>query len=304
MLIIREPEMNDHQIQEQGEQERNLGLPSHNRDTEIPEKRVEDPPIRDNGSKDLLEPLTDEEEGELMDDEDFEKMIELYTDPEPEIAFVENTDDLMEDEEQEMERARLEREKSSKMEKKETKGTEANASDPTVPVPTANKIPNSQKGKDADTRPTRNTTGQASRERGDKEERAITEKKRRRTPRSPDLFPEPFFHGGGDAVIPGCWKTGPAISSFLSSGGTLSQLLKKFLGNDSQYVQQGGGGGGSWSAPFKTWQSIYNYDITDGLVDEEERKLVLGGEVALSSEQADPAVLDSRTAMAACLCVF
>ncbi|KAL0716613.1 hypothetical protein Bca4012_065935 [Brassica carinata] len=285
MLIIREPEMNDHQIQEQGEQERNLGLPSHNRDTEIPEKRVEDPPIRDNGSKDLLEPLTDEEEGELMDDEDFEKMIELYTDPEPEIAFVENTDDLMEDEEQEMERARLEREKSSKMEKKETKGTEANASDPTVPVPTANKIPNSQKGKDADTRPTRNTTGQASRERGDKEERAITEKKRRRTPRSPDV-------------------KGVAASKKLAIHGRASPKNKMFLGNDSQYVQQGGGGGGSWSAPFKTWQSIYNYDITDGLVDEEERKLVLGGEVALSSEQADPAVLDSRTAMAACLCVF
>ncbi|KAG2260302.1 hypothetical protein Bca52824_079596 [Brassica carinata] len=188
------------------------------------------------------------------------------------------------------------------------------------------------------------------------------------------LFPEPFFHGGGDEVIPGCWKTDPAITSFLSSGGTLSQLLEKyinstlpyivsqnrtavywedvlldakikvdssvlpkghtilqtwnngnantkrivaagyrvivssseyyyldcghggFLGNDSQYDQQGGGGsgGGSWCAPFKTWQSIYNYDITDGLVDEEERKMVLGGEVALWSEQADPTVLDSR----------
>lgn len=189
------------------------------------------------------------------------------------------------------------------------------------------------------------------------------------------LFPEPFFHGGGDEVIPGCWKTDPAITSFLSSGGTLSQLLEKyinstlpyivsqnrtavywedvlldaqikvessvlpkehtilqtwnngpvntkrivaagyrvivssseyyyldcghggFLGNDSQYDQQGGGGGsdgGSWCAPFKTWQTIYNYDITDGLVDEEERKLVLGGEVALWSEQADPTVLDSR----------
>uniref|UniRef100_A0A1J3IYZ7 Beta-hexosaminidase n=1 Tax=Noccaea caerulescens TaxID=107243 RepID=A0A1J3IYZ7_NOCCA len=187
-------------------------------------------------------------------------------------------------------------------------------------------------------------------------------------------FPEPFFHGGADEVVPGCWKTDPAISSFLSSGGTLSQLLEKyinstlpyivsqnrtavywedvlldaqikadpsvlpkehtilqtwnngpentkrivaagyrvivsssefyyldcghggFLGNDSQYDQQGGGGGGggSWCAPFKTWQSIYNYDITDGLVDEEERKLVLGGEVALWSEQADSTVLDSR----------
>ncbi|CAN8306187.1 unnamed protein product [Cochlearia groenlandica] len=189
-------------------------------------------------------------------------------------------------------------------------------------------------------------------------------------------FPEPFFHGGGDEVIPGCWKTDSTITSFLSSGGTLSQLLEMyinstlpyivsqnrtvvywedvlldaqikvdssflprehtilqtwnngpentkrlvaagyrvivsssefyyldcghggFLGNDSQYDQQGSGGGdssgGSWCAPFKTWQNIYNYDITDGLVNEEERKLVLGGEVALWSEQADSTVLDSR----------
>uniref|UniRef100_A0A5B6YPQ6 Beta-hexosaminidase n=1 Tax=Davidia involucrata TaxID=16924 RepID=A0A5B6YPQ6_DAVIN len=69
-----------------------------------------------------------------------------------------------------------------------------------------------------------------------------------------------------------------------------------FLGNDSQYDQQPGSdqdNGGSWCGPFKTWQTIYNYDITYGL-SEEEAKLVLGGEVALWSEQADPAVLDSR----------
>ena len=41
------------------------------------------------------------------------------------------------------------------------------------------------------------------------------------------------------------------------------------------------------------WQTIYNYDITYGL-SEEEANLVLGGEVALWSEQADPAVLDAR----------
>ncbi|KAK6162820.1 hypothetical protein DH2020_002661 [Rehmannia glutinosa] len=34
--------------------------------------------------------------------------------------------------------------------------------------------------------------------------------------------------------------------------------------------------GGSWCGPFKTWQLIYNYDITYGLT-EEESKLVLGG---------------------------
>ncbi|KAL3537267.1 hypothetical protein ACH5RR_000633, partial [Cinchona calisaya] len=69
-----------------------------------------------------------------------------------------------------------------------------------------------------------------------------------------------------------------------------------WAGNDSQYNQPPGtnlGNGGSWCAPFKTWQTIYNYDITYGL-HIEEAKLVLGGEVVLWSEQADPAVMDPR----------
>lgn len=189
------------------------------------------------------------------------------------------------------------------------------------------------------------------------------------------MFPEPFFHAGADEVTPGCWKTDPTIQSFLSNGGSLSQVLEKFvnetfpyiaslnrtviywedvlldgvvkvdssildpkytilqtwnngpnntkkivdagyraivssadyyyldcghggfLGNDSQYDQlvssDTASKGGSWCAPFKTWQTIYNYDITYGL-SEEKAKLVLGGEVALWSEQADPTVLDSR----------
>ncbi|GAV69098.1 Glyco_hydro_20 domain-containing protein/Glyco_hydro_20b domain-containing protein [Cephalotus follicularis] len=190
------------------------------------------------------------------------------------------------------------------------------------------------------------------------------------------MFPEPFYHAGADEIVPGCWKTDPTIQSFLSNGGTLSQVLEifvnstfpyivslnrtavywedvlldadikvnpsclppdltilqtwnngpnntkkivaagyraivsssefyyldcghgSFLGNDSQYDQQAGGAGnsgdgGSWCGPFKTWQTIYDYDITYGL-SEEEAKLVLGGEVALWSEQADPTVLDSR----------
>ncbi|XP_010037508.2 beta-hexosaminidase 2 [Eucalyptus grandis] len=188
------------------------------------------------------------------------------------------------------------------------------------------------------------------------------------------LFPDQFYHAGADEIIPGCWKADPTIQAFLSSGGTLSQLLETFvnstlpyilslnrtavywedvlldpiikvdksllppehtilqtwnngpnntkkivssgyraivsssdfyyldcghgdfLGNDSQYDQPPGsnqGNGGSWCGPFKTWQTIYNYDITYGLT-EEEATLVLGGEVALWSEQADPTVLDAR----------
>ena len=189
------------------------------------------------------------------------------------------------------------------------------------------------------------------------------------------LFPEPFYHAGADEIIPGCWKAEPAIQTFLSNGGTFSQLLEifinstfpyivslnrtvvywedvlldanvkvdptmlppentilqtwnngpnntkqivasgyrtivsssdfyyldcghgSFLGNDSQYDQKPGtdteNNGGSWCGPFKTWETIYNYDITYGLSDA-EAKLVLGGEVALWSEQADPTVLDAR----------
>ncbi|XVF56952.1 hypothetical protein PTKIN_Ptkin06aG0162400 [Pterospermum kingtungense] len=189
------------------------------------------------------------------------------------------------------------------------------------------------------------------------------------------LFPETFYHGGADEIVPGCWKADPTIQSFLSNGGTLSQVLETFInstlpyivslnrtvvywedvlldgnvkvdpsflpkehtilqswnngtnntkkiteagyrvivsssdfyyldcghgdfvGNDSQYDPQttrgGSPNGGSWCGPFKTWQTIYNYDITYGL-SEDEIKLVLGGEVALWSEQAGPTVLDSR----------
>ncbi|KAI4323320.1 hypothetical protein L6164_022935 [Bauhinia variegata] len=69
-----------------------------------------------------------------------------------------------------------------------------------------------------------------------------------------------------------------------------------FTGNNSNYDNQTSGStgnGGSWCGPFKTWQTIYNYDITFGLTEEEE-KLVLGGEVALWSEQSDQTVLDGR----------
>lgn len=196
------------------------------------------------------------------------------------------------------------------------------------------------------------------------------------------LFPDPFYHSGGDEVTPGCWTTDPTIQAFLSNTSStrnqsrngLSDLLQifvnstlpyvishnktsiywedvlldasvrvdpsilprdhtilqtwnggpgntkrivssgyraivsssdyyyldcghgSFVGNDSQYDQPPGtdqGNGGSWCAPFKTWQLIYNYDITYGLT-QEEKSLVLGGEVALWSEQADPTVLDSR----------
>ncbi|KAL8229676.1 hypothetical protein R6Q57_014576 [Mikania cordata] len=188
------------------------------------------------------------------------------------------------------------------------------------------------------------------------------------------LFPDAFYHGGADEVVPGCWKADLIIQNYLTHNGTLSQVLEIFInntnpfilslnrtavywedvildpginvnpsilrpettimqtwnngpentkrlvsagyrtivsssdfyyldcghgdfsGNNSAYDQAPGfnqTNGGSWCGPFKSWQLIYNYDITYGLT-EEEARLVLGGEVALWSEQSDPRVLDSR----------
>ncbi|CAO3660348.1 unnamed protein product [Rhizopus stolonifer] len=75
-----------------------------------------------------------------------------------------------------------------------------------------------------------------------------------------------------------------------------------WLGNDTSYISplqietpndtsNYGGSGGSWCAPFKTWQRIYSYDMTFNITDKDR---VLGGEVALWSEQSGPTVLDGR----------
>ncbi|KAJ2057778.1 Glucosamine-6-phosphate isomerase (Glucosamine-6-phosphate deaminase) (GNPDA) (GlcN6P deaminase) [Coemansia sp. RSA 922] len=52
--------------------------------------------------------------------------------------------------------------------------------------------------------------------------------------------------------------------------------------------------GNSWCDPFKTWMHIYNFDPMANITSPKERKLVIGAEVALWSEQSDPTVLDAR----------
>lgn len=51
-----------------------------------------------------------------------------------------------------------------------------------------------------------------------------------------NAFPDPFIHAGADEIIPGCWKADPTIQSFLSNGGTLSQLLEKFVNQTLPYI--------------------------------------------------------------------
>jgi hexosaminidase len=54
-----------------------------------------------------------------------------------------------------------------------------------------------------------------------------------------------------------------------------------------------GGGGGSWCAPYKSWQRIYDYDFTANLT-AAEAKHVLGAEAPLWSEQVDDVTISSK----------
>ncbi|CAG8619881.1 5285_t:CDS:2, partial [Ambispora leptoticha] len=76
-----------------------------------------------------------------------------------------------------------------------------------------------------------------------------------------------------------------------------------WVGNDNRYDQNvdngkilfnfAGGSSGSWCNGYKTWQRIYSYDIDFNLT-AEEKKHVIGGEVALWSEQSDSVVMDAK----------
>ncbi|KAJ2080237.1 Glucosamine-6-phosphate isomerase (Glucosamine-6-phosphate deaminase) (GNPDA) (GlcN6P deaminase) [Coemansia sp. RSA 988] len=50
--------------------------------------------------------------------------------------------------------------------------------------------------------------------------------------------------------------------------------------------------GNSWCDPFKSWMHIYNFDPFANVTDSEQRKLIIGAEVALWSEQSDTVTLD------------
>ncbi|KAL2009619.1 hypothetical protein VTN00DRAFT_5426 [Thermoascus crustaceus] len=54
-----------------------------------------------------------------------------------------------------------------------------------------------------------------------------------------------------------------------------------------------GGNGGSWCAPYKTWQRIYDYDFTLNLTDTEAKR-VLGAVTPLWSEQVDDTVVSGK----------
>uniref|UniRef100_A0A060TBC1 Beta-hexosaminidase n=1 Tax=Blastobotrys adeninivorans TaxID=409370 RepID=A0A060TBC1_BLAAD len=77
-----------------------------------------------------------------------------------------------------------------------------------------------------------------------------------------------------------------------------------FVSNDPRYNEQVNpdpetpnfnylGPGGSWCAPYKTWQRIYDYDFTTNLTDSQKQHIV-GAEAPLWSEQSDDTVVDNK----------
>jgi hexosaminidase len=85
---------------------------------------------------------------------------------------------------------------------------------------------------------------------------------------------------------------------------TFNNIYLGWVGNDNRYISPTqtqtvgddfnyGGVGGSWCAPFKTWQRIYSWDMTYGISKSHSGK-ILGGEIAIWSEQTDYHVIDGR----------
>ena len=54
-----------------------------------------------------------------------------------------------------------------------------------------------------------------------------------------------------------------------------------------------GGDGGSWCAPYKTWQRIYDYDFTTNLTDTQKKRIV-GATAPLWAEQVDDVTVSSK----------
>ncbi|KAF2793353.1 glycoside hydrolase family 20 protein [Melanomma pulvis-pyrius CBS 109.77] len=197
------------------------------------------------------------------------------------------------------------------------------------------------------------------------------------------LFPDSWFHIGGDELHMNCYNFSTAISSFFASGKTMGDLVQHWVdtaipnfraqanktlvmwedvvispdaaasglvpkdvvlqawnngleniynltrdgyrvivssadfmyldcgyggwvSNDPRYNVQTnpnktdgtpnfnyGAGGGSWCAPYKTWQRIYDYDFTQGL-SAAQKQLVQGAIAPLWSEQVDDTVISGK----------
>ncbi|KAJ2919216.1 hypothetical protein MD484_g1274, partial [Candolleomyces efflorescens] len=90
------------------------------------------------------------------------------------------------------------------------------------------------------------------------------------------------------------WISSQDVAAVAQQGHRLVHAASDFF-----YLDCGGGGwvgantnGNSWCDPFKTWQKSYSFNPVAGLT-EDQKKLVLGGQHLLWTEQAGPSNLDS-----------
>ncbi|KAJ5218361.1 Beta-N-acetylhexosaminidase [Penicillium cinerascens] len=124
------------------------------------------------------------------------------------------------------------------------------------------------------------------------------------------LGPMSAHHVPTDVVLQ-AWDNAEAVANLTTRGYDVVVSSSNFLyldcgrggdvTNDPDYDVQSnpggvnfnyGGNGGSWCAPYKTWQRIYDFDFTDNLT-EAQTKHVIGAEAPLWSETVDDATVST-----------
>lgn len=179
-LIIREPSSNPPENQTEGVKRSNLGDAIQNGASKNIVETEERHSPRGSEDLELIDPDS-EEDGELMDDEAFDRMIEQYTEPEQMTeADIYNVDDLME-EEQDLERTRLAKEATpTTLEEEKSKSIEKSVQnvETTICLPKRGEKSAITSQKNDETEIFKNL---------DQEGHQITAaKKKKKTPRSPD----------------------------------------------------------------------------------------------------------------------
>ncbi|KDE09594.1 hypothetical protein MVLG_00002 [Microbotryum lychnidis-dioicae p1A1 Lamole] len=100
---------------------------------------------------------------------------------------------------------------------------------------------------------------------------------------------------GGKKAIVMTWISANSVQSLVQEGYRVVHASSEYL-----YLDCGGGAwvggttGNSWCDPFKSWQKIYSFDPYANITSS-QRRLIMGGETLLWSEQSDGSNLDPTT---------
>ncbi|KAG2279727.1 hypothetical protein Bca52824_050947 [Brassica carinata] len=180
-LIIREPSSNPPENQTEGVQRSNLGGAIQNGASKKIVETEERHSPRGSEDLELIDPDS-EEDGELMDDEAFDRMIEQYTEPEQMTeADIYNVDDLME-EEQDLERTRLAKEATpTTLEEEKSKSIEKSVQN----VETTIRLP--ERGEKSAITSQKNDETEIFKNLDQEGHQIMAAKKKKKTPRSPDV---------------------------------------------------------------------------------------------------------------------